>query len=264
MNINDSVLYELKNHVAWITLNKPENGNVVNNDNLPLIYQYITEANNNSECRVIVLQGKDGIFCKGMDFLNLIKNSKAGEIKKEFTDPYKLAVKSIRNSNKPVIGAINGEVLAGGMGLALACDIVIATENSTFGLSEVLFGIIPAFVFPFLLERVSYKRARYLVLSSKKIAGLEAYYFGIVDEVVAEDKFNKSIKNIIKRLLYSSPEALSLTKKYADILTDNKIDESVEYAQKQLTELLNIEKNVDVIKAFIEGEKPEWAISYTG
>jgi len=81
-DINDSVLYELKNYVGWITLNSPERGNVVNNENLPLIYNYITEANNNPECRVIVLQGKDGVFCRGMDFLNLIKTSKAGEIKK--------------------------------------------------------------------------------------------------------------------------------------------------------------------------------------
>lgn len=262
-NINDSVLYEVKKNIAWLTLNKPEKGNVVNNENLPLIYQYIKEANNSSDCRVIVIQGKDGVFCRGMDFLNLIKNAKAGEIKKEFTDPYKFAVKAIRNSDKPVIGAIDGEVLAGGMGLALACDIVIATERSTFGLSEVLFGIIPAFVFPFLLERVSYKRARYLVLSSKKISSQEAYYFGIVDEVVSEDKLTKNIKNVIKRLLYSSPDALSLTKKYSEILTNNKIDEAIEYAQKQLTDLLNIEKNINVIKSFIEGEKPEWAISYT-
>lgn len=262
MDNNDSVLYELKNYVSYITLNRPEKGNVVNNENLPLISHYIEEANKNPDCRIIILQGKDGVFCRGMDFLNLIKNTKSGEIKKEFTDPYKFAVKSIRNSNKPVIGAIDGEVLAGGMGLALACDIVIATEKSSFGLSEVLFGIIPAFVFPFLLERVSYKRARYLVLSSKKISANEAYYFGIVDEVVSEEKFNKTIKDTIKRLLYSSPDALSLTKRYSDQLTNNKIDESVEFAQNQLTELLNIQKNIDVIKAFIDGERPEWAVQF--
>lgn len=261
MQENDSVLYELKNYVAYITLNKPEKGNVVNNENLPLISYYIEKANSDPECRIIILQGKNGVFCRGMDFLNLIKNAKSGEIKKEFTDPYKFAVKAIRNSSKPVIGAIDGEVLAGGMGLSLACDIVIATERSTFGLSEVLFGIIPAFVFPFLLERVSYKRARYLVLSSKKISATEAYYFGIVDEVVSEDKFNKVIKDTIKRLLYSSPDALALTKRYSDKLTDNRIDDAIEFAQNQLTELLNIEKNVNVIKSFIEGEKPEWAVS---
>ena len=121
---------------------------------------------------------------------------------------------------------------------------------------------IPAFVFPFLLERVSYKRARHLVLTSKKFSCSEAYTFGVVDEAVEDERFNKTVKDTIKRLLYSSPEALALTKSYSDKLTDNKIDESVDFAQNQLTELLNIEKNVNVIKSFIEGEKPEWALSY--
>ncbi|HQH30926.1 MAG TPA: enoyl-CoA hydratase/isomerase family protein, partial [Spirochaetota bacterium] len=187
-----------------------------------------------------------------------------GEIKNHFTDPYKKAVLAIRNSTKPVIAAIDGDVLAGGMGLALASDIIISTKRSVFGLSEALFGIIPAFVFPFLLERTSYKRARYMVLSTKKFSAEDALKFGIVDEITDDDRLNKSVKDMIKRLLYSSPAALALTKKYSDELTNNKISEAVDFAQNQLTELLNVEENVNNIKAFIEGEKPGWAISYKG
>ncbi|MBP7553323.1 MAG: enoyl-CoA hydratase/isomerase family protein [Spirochaetes bacterium] len=261
---DNSVLYELEEYVAWITLNNPLKGNVVNNDNLPLISDFIESANDDGNCRVIVLQGKEGVFSRGMDFENLIKNSKVGEIKNYFTDPYKKAVLAIRNSNKPVIAAIDGDVLAGGMGLVLASDIVISTKRSIFGLSEALFGIIPAFVFPFLLERTSYKRARYMVLSTKKFSAEDAFKFGIVDEITDDDRLNKSIKDIIKRLLYSSPAALALTKKYSDELTNNKISEAVDFAQNQLTELLNVEENVNNIKSFIEGEKPGWAISYKG
>ena len=148
------------------------------------------------------------------------------------------------------------------MGIALACDIIIATNRSIFGLSEVLFGIIPAYVFPFLLERVSFKRARYMVLSSKRFSAFDACKFGIVDEVVEDDKLERKLKEYIKRLLYSSPSALSLTKEYSDKLTDNKIDDSINYAQNQLTELLNNKENIKTIKSFLEGEKPNWAISY--
>lgn len=262
MSENDSVLYELNSYVGWITLNVPERGNVVNNDNLPLIKKFIDESNNNPECRVIVLQGRDGVFSRGMDFMNLIRNSKGGEIKSEFTDPYKEAVLAIRNSDKPVIGVIDGDVLAGGMGLALSCDIVISTQRSVFGLSEVLFGIIPAFVYPFLLERVSYKQARYMVLSSKRFNANDALRMGLIDELVEEDKLNKTVKDTIKRILFSSPDALALVKRYSDKLTDNKIVDAVNYAQKQLTELLNVEKNVNTIKAFTEGESAPWVVSY--
>lgn len=236
-------------------------GNVVNNENLPLMLEYVNEAINSDETRVIVIEGKDGKFSRGMDFNNLLQSADS-EIKDDFHKPYREVVLAIRNSPKPVIAKVEGEVLAGGMGIALACDIIIAAESSNFGLSEVLFGIIPAYVFPLLLERVSYKKARFMILTSKRISAKDALNDGIVDEVTEDDRVEKVLKDYLKRLLYSSPDALALVKKYSDKLTDNKIAESLDFAQKQLTELLNNEKNVNAIKTFLEGEKPEWAVSY--
>lgn len=259
---NPSVLSVTKSYVTRIILNNPENGNAVNNDNLPLIHKYLLEAINSDECRVIVIEGRDGIFCRGMDFKNLINNAADSEIKAEFSTPYKDVVLTIRNSPKPVIAKVEGEVLAGGMGIALACDIIIASESSTFGLSEVLFGIIPAYVFPFLVERVPYKKARFLILSSRRFGSDEAFRYGMVDEIAPDDKIERVLKNYLKRLLYSSPEALALTKSYSDELTNCKIEEAVDFAQKQLTELLNNPENINTIKDFLEGEKPKWAVSY--
>ncbi len=259
--MSDSVLREIKSHVVFITLNNPQGGNVVNNDNLELIYQYVAEANNDNECRLIVIRGKDGVFCRGMDFKNLLKNADA-KIENDFSEPYKKAVLAIRNSDKPVIACVDGDVVAGGMGILLSCDIVIATPGSIFGLSEVLFGIIPAYVYPFLLERVSYKKARYMVLSSKIMDAKTAYEAGIVDEIVEEERLEKKLKEYIKRILFSSPDALRLVKRYSDKLTENKIDEAVDFAQKQLTELLNDKNNLNAIRSFLEGEKPSWALSY--
>ena len=119
-----SVLYEEKCFVANILLNKPENGNVVNNDNLSLIKKYLNNAISSENIRVILFEGKDQVFCRGMDFKNLLKNADQG-IKDEFHEPYKDVVKLIRNSTKPVIAKIDGDVLAGGMGIALACDIIL-------------------------------------------------------------------------------------------------------------------------------------------
>lgn len=258
-----SVIQHTHNFVSFITLNNPQNGNAVNNDNLPLLFDHIKESIDSDECRIIVIQGKDKVFCRGMDFKNLIKNTDFNaKIKNEFTDPYKNVVKIIRNSPKPVIAAIDGDVLAGGMGIALSCDIILSTKSSIFGLSEVLFGIIPAYVFPVLLERVSYKRARYMILSSKRFTAQEAYEFGMVDNIADDDKLDKTLKNYLKRLLYSSPNALALTKEYSDKLSDNDIDRSLDIAQKQLTELLNNKDNINTIKLFLEGEKPKWAVSY--
>lgn len=254
------VLYNENRYVARITLNAPEKGNVVNNENLSLLYTYLKKAEESHSCRLIVIEGKDKVFCRGMDFRNLLANSK--EIKKEFSEPYKNVIKQIRNSKKPVIAKIDGDVLAGGMGIALACDIVIATKTSLFGLSEVLFGIIPAYVFPLLLERVPFKKARFLILSSKRFAAQEAFQYGIVDEVVDEENLNKVEKDYIKRLLFSSPNALSRVKIYSDQLVSSNFDEAVNFAQEELTNLLKIEENIKAIDKFLEGEKPDWVVKY--
>ncbi|HPO50265.1 MAG TPA: enoyl-CoA hydratase-related protein, partial [Spirochaetota bacterium] len=135
---------------------------------------------------------------------------------------------------------------------------IIASKDSKFGLTEVLFGIIPAYVFPLLLERVSYKKARFMILSSTIFSGEEAYDLGIADEISDAANLNKIEKKYVKRISFSSPKALSLVKKYSDAITENKIDESLDYAQKQLTELLNDGRNIENIKKFINGEKADW------
>ncbi|MCP4602852.1 MAG: enoyl-CoA hydratase/isomerase family protein [Proteobacteria bacterium] len=259
--MSEAVLYDLHSHVARITLNRPEIGNVVNIDNLKLLNQYLIDANENPDCRAVVIEGSSGVFSRGMDFQFMIKQSEKG-IGREFSEPYIKAVMQIRNSDKPVIAAVDGEVLAGGLGIVLASDIVIATHRSVFGLSEVVFGIIPAYVFPLLLERVSFKKARFMVLSSRKFSAEEAYLFGLVDELIENDKLDKSLTIYLKRLLASSPEALSLTKTYSNNISQKKIEESIEMAGKQLTELLNDKKNLEAIKSFQEGEKLPWTVKY--
>ncbi len=257
----EPVISQFKSFVTRIVLNNPERGNVVNNANLELLYKFVKEANENPDCRVIVIEGKDGVFCRGMDFQNLIKNADNG-VKAEWSEPYIRAVMEIRNSSKPVIAAIDGDVLAGGMGIALACDIVIATGRSNFGLSEVIFGIIPAYVFPFLLERVNFKKSRFMVLSSRKFSAIESKDLGVVDEVCEDELLEKKLKEYLKRLLSSSPDALALVKRYSDDIFHMKIEDASRVAQETLTGLLNVKKNIDAIKSFLEGESLEWVVKY--
>ena len=126
--MTDAVLYDLHSHVARITLNRPEVGNVVNLENLEMLCAYLVKAEQDDDCRAIVVEGKEGIFSRGMDFGFMLNQSEKEGINLNFGEPYARAVLKIRNSKKPVIAAVDGEVLAGGTGLALACDIVVATE----------------------------------------------------------------------------------------------------------------------------------------
>jgi polyketide biosynthesis enoyl-CoA hydratase PksH len=260
--LSEAVLYDLHSHVARITLNRPEVGNVVNLESLDRLYRHLAAAEADPECRAIVVEGRDGVFSRGMDFGFMLDKSERDGIDEGFAAPYQRAVLQIRNSKKPVVAAVDGEVLAGGTGIALACDIVIATERSTFGLSEVLFGIIPAYVLPLLLERVSFKRARYMVLASKKLTAGEALAFGAFDEVVPNDGLEKALTGYLKRLLFASPDALAQVKRYTDTIFRQSMDDAMVQAARQLSSLLGEKKNTDAIKAFMEGEMMPWTVRY--
>ena len=260
--MSDPVLYDFHSHVARITLNRPEKGNVVNLDNLNQLHDYIEKAEADPECRAIVLEGSGGVFSRGMDFGFMLNRSETEGIDADFGAPYARAVLKIRSSCKPVIAAIDGEVVAGGTGLALASDIVIATERSRFGLTEVLFGIIPAYVFPLLLERVSLKRARYLVLTSEKLTAQEALTFGIFDRTVPDDALEKAVTATLKRLLFASPDALSVVKTYSDDIFQKKMDNAMARAALQLSTLLKDSRNTDAIKAFMAGDTMPWVKKY--
>ena len=260
--MSSSVLYDVHSHVARITLNDPKRGNVVNLENLNRIYDLVDRAEQDDECRAIVIEGSGGVFSRGMDFgFMLDKRDKEG-IDADFGAPYARCVLKIRNAVKPVIAAVDGEVVAGGTGLALACDVILATERTRFGLTEVLFGIIPAYVFPLLLERVSLKRARYLVLTSEKLSAEEARTFGIFDQVVPDDRLEKALSATLKRLLFASPDALAVVKTYSDDIFSERLTTAMEKAAHKLSTLLEDQRNTDAIKGFMEGDKMPWVVKY--
>jgi enoyl-CoA hydratase/carnithine racemase len=261
-SMSDPVLYAMHSHVARITLNRPEKGNVVNLDNLNLIHDFVERAEQDDDCRAIVIEGAGGVFSRGMDFEFMLNKQETHGIEADFGAPYARAVLKIRDAKKPVIAAVDGEVVAGGTGLALACDIVIATERTRFGLTEVLFGIIPAYVFPLLLERVSLKRARYLVLASEKLDAETAKSFGVFDQVVPDDRLEKALTAALKRLLFASPDALSMVKTYSDDIFSTTLDNAMGKAALQLSTLLRDRRNTDAIKGFMAGDKMPWAVKY--
>jgi len=252
------VMYKTEKHTAFITLNSPHTGNTVNRENLGLITHYIQMAIHDDDIRAIVLKGKDGVFCRGMDF-HLVFNEPETDT---FTTPYMETILAIRNAIKPVICVIDGEVLAGGIGLVCASDIVLCTETSHFGLSEVYFGLIPAYVFPLLLERIPFKKARYMAISARKIDAGEAHTIGLVDEVVPGDSLMKKVSEYLQRILFSSPDAISLVKRYSDTLCERELPKAMEKARTQLEALLQNKQNLKAIRAFQNGEKLPWSINY--
>lgn len=249
----------LDSGLAVITMTQSKKGNRLNKESLKGLSDALDSAIDNSDAKSILLRSDGTTFCLGLDlesFQMARRNKKNIKISVEL---YKNILLKIYKASKPVIALINGDVKAGGLGLVAACDIVISSEKSTFELSEVLLGIIPANVLPFLLLRgISLQKARYLILTAKKLSAIEAKENHLVDEVIPEERLEKELNVIIKTIFRAAPHALAETKNFTRSISLKDIDEAGDMAVKKLMELINRPEVTKAITDFNEGELPLW------
>ncbi|MEM7127322.1 MAG: enoyl-CoA hydratase/isomerase family protein [Chloroflexota bacterium] len=267
--------------VAWLTLAEPETGNALNTAMIGALRQALLEANSEANCRVVVLQAQGPDFCKGLDLeWAAMDNRQLGQ---GFLHDVADCLATISQLDKPVIAWVEGAVSGGGVGLVAACDLVLASAKATFILPEVIIGMIPALISPFLLRRMSLARLRYLTLSSRSLQADEAKEFGLVDEVeskatgdVAIGK-NTSSENTssedasslhsilstqIQRLFRSSPAAVAESKRYFLKLEQANFSEQTVLAADQIEAWLAQPAVSEALQEFAEGFTPEWWAKY--
>ena len=254
------------NGVSVITLANSKNGNPLNPGLLNGLHDALEQSFHHDKTRVIILRSNGKRFCIGMDFIALSEGmevSTAGTVLRASIETYSGILAQMYEGNKPVICLVNGEVRAGGIGLVCASDMVFATQSTEFTLSEVLFGLIPANVLPYLLGlRVSPQRARYLILSSKTISAQDALTYGIVDEIHDAEQMEKATRTVVRQLLRSSPDALSRVKQFTGELLWNPVSELRDRAIDELIGAVESGDALTAIQAFQNGETPEWFSRY--
>jgi enoyl-CoA hydratase/carnithine racemase len=176
-----------------------------------LIEQLIDALTAESEARVVTLEGA-GVFCEGLDLATLTDERASREsaaVLERFGD----LLDRIATTPRPVVALVDGPARGGGLGLAAAADLVVATPRATFGLPEALFGLIPAMVFPVLARRVGATRARWLALSGASLPASEAWRQGLVDEVA--DDLDACVRGHVRRLTQMDPRAIAAVKAMA-------------------------------------------------
>jgi enoyl-CoA hydratase/carnithine racemase len=174
-------------------------------------------------------------------------------------DLYGEVLYSLYTSPKPAVCIVDGAVKAGGVGIVSACDIVLSSNQTTFEMGEVLFGLIPANVLPYLLaQRVNPQKARYLVLTAKKLDAEESYRLGLVDELFEDKDFERGVRNVLKGLLRSSPAALAEAKRFTHLLLGKDLQEARSMAAREFIKMIGSPEVLRGIEAFSAGELPEW------
>jgi len=208
------ILETTESNVRTILLNRPEKRNALNSKLIAALKSALTDAETDESLRAIVIRGAGQDFCSGADLVALQKISE-NTFEENVADAGKLAelFLTIRNVSLPVIAAVHGRALAGGCGLATACDLVIATRAARFGYPEVKIGFVPAMVTVILRRNLGEKRSFELLTHGFEFSAEEAAQMGLVNQVVDDINFDKALAAYATRYQKVSRSAVSLTKK---------------------------------------------------
>ena len=211
--VEQPVLYMVEGAVARITLNRPEKRNALNAGLISGLKDRLREASANERVRVVVIAGAGKDFCSGADLsaLQQIAEASVAENAEDARTLLELFL-LIRQLPVPVVAAVKGRALAGGCGLASACDIVLAAASARFGYPEVKIGFVPAMVMAILRRNVSEKRAFELVTRGAEISAEQAREFGLINQVFADDAFDEELASYLGDFEKLSHTAVSLTK----------------------------------------------------
>jgi len=254
----EKVLQNVDSGLGLLTLNDSDNGNRLNKQSLEAMHCALDDLMDNNKVKLILIRSNGNNFCLGMDLDFAGKNANNKNEAQKVIQSYTGLLEKIDHAPKPVFAMVNGDVKAGGMGLIAACDGIFSSEISTFELSEVLLGLIPANVLPFLLKRLSPNKARYLILSAKRLSAREAFEIQLIDEVFKSDNMEKELKGVLKTLFRANPSALSETKKFISELEGKTSAESLELSRSKLLEIVSQQEVKEGIRNFSEGMMPAW------
>jgi methylglutaconyl-CoA hydratase len=211
---SQSVIYAVEGTVALITLNRPEKRNALNDVLISDLKTSLRAADANEAVRVIVITGAGADFCSGADLAALQKISESS-VTENLEDAQSLMelFALIRRVRVPVVAAVRGRALAGGCGLATACDLVLAASSARFGYPEVKIGFVPAMVMAILRRNVSEKRAFELITRGAEIGADEAERLGLVNQVFEDEQFEEGVETYVAGFEQVSRSAVMLTKR---------------------------------------------------
>ena len=207
------VNYHVADGVARLTLNRPEKRNALNTEMISVFHHTLDRAARDEAVRVVLIAGAGKDFCAGLDLVALDHGNDASVLA-HLTTARQLAdlLLAIRKHPRPVVAAIHGRALAGGAGIASACDLILASNTAWIGYPEVKIGFVPAMVAALLRRSVTEKRMFELLATGESIHADEALEIGLVNKVFSEMDFTASVDAYVQTLVERSPSALTLIK----------------------------------------------------
>lgn len=252
-----SIELQIENSVAKITFNRPESFNSFNREMALLLQKTLEECSANPEVRAIVLTGNGKAFCAGQDLKEVTSPELNPGFRKILEEHYNPIIERIRAIEKPIIAAVNGVAAGAGANIALACDIVVASEIASFIQAFSKIGLIPDSAGTFFLPRlIGFQKASALMMLGDKVSAKDAEQLGMLYKVFSVETFHEEVNALGIQLAQMPTKALGLTKRLLNQSLTHTLEEQLAMESELQIEAAESEDYAEGVNAFIEKRKP--------
>jgi enoyl-CoA hydratase/carnithine racemase len=254
------IIYEKLDGVAWVTLNNPEKYNALDYDMRMELKEALEDAGKDENIRVVVIKGSGKAFSSGADLKKFLELNSLGILKyMNEVGTSRVLIRLIREMPKPVIAAVHGYCLGGGFELAMACDIIIASDDAVFGQPEVNVGLIPGGGGTQFLPRIiGEKKAKEIIFTGDRIPAKTLEELGLINRVVPSDKLIEAVKEYIEKIKSKSPIIIAAAKESINAALEMNLKEGLILESKIFGLLFSTEDQKEGAKAFLEKRQPVW------
>ena len=254
-----SILLNIKNKIAFITLNRAEVFNSFNREMALSLQTILDQCEANDDVRAIVISGAGKAFCAGQDLKEVTSAELNPGFKAILDEHYNPIISRLRNIEKPIIAAVNGVAAGAGANIALACDIVVANENAAFIQAFSKIGLVPDSAGTFFLPRlIGMQKATALMMLGDKVSAKEAVELGMIYKSFAAENFEEEVNKIAETMANMPTLALGLTKRLLNKSLTNSLDEQLAMESKLQIQAAESHDYNEGVTAFVEKRKPEF------
>jgi len=248
----EDLQFNVKESIGRFIINREPQRNALNLETLSLFLKYLDQAESDDAVRVILITGAgERAFCSGADLGSAV----AGGIEEGFRS-YARLMKKLAGYPKPVVARVNGDCLAGGMGLMLACDIVISRNDVKFGTPEVNVGLFPMMIGALIYRNALRKKAMEMILLGQKLDAEQAQEMGLITRAVAPEELDAEVAKTLKLLAAKSPIGIRIGKEAFYAMADMPFEAALDFLSQKIAEVAATEDAKEGITAFLEKRPP--------
>ena len=259
----NTVALNIEGGIARLTLNRPEVHNAFNAETISELREALASLAADDAVRILVLRGEGKHFCAGGD-LNWMKSQKEASLEENLADSGRLAdlLDELNSFPKPTIAEVQGAAFGGALGLISCCDMVVASDDARFCLSEVKLGLSPATISPYVIAAMGARQARRYFLTAELINAEKAYEIGLIHQIVSRETLAEVTAGWIKNLLNNGPQAIAATKQLIRDVSNKPVDDELKHITSELIARLRVgDEGQEGLTAFFEKRPAAYSLT---